>query len=158
MQKRLYRSSNNKVVAGVCGGLGEYFDVDPVLVRIIAVLLFLAKGIGIIPYVVGWILMPKQEDLPEAVTVNSDTSSGAQEYGSWNRYLPGFIFIAIGIILLLRDNVPWFDWGELWPILLVLVGLVLIFRRKDRHAVNGEEPVTVNGETHSSSANGDTPL
>ncbi|MHB1415018.1 MAG: PspC domain-containing protein [Chloroflexota bacterium] len=59
--KRLYRSRTNRVVAGVAGGMGEYFDVDPTLVRIIWLLLFLPGGLpGLIPYIICWILIPKE--------------------------------------------------------------------------------------------------
>jgi phage shock protein C len=57
--KRIYRSSKEKVVAGVCGGMGEYFDRDPVLFRIIFVLVTLMFGFGILAYLVFWIAIPK---------------------------------------------------------------------------------------------------
>jgi phage shock protein PspC (stress-responsive transcriptional regulator) len=53
MNKRLYRSNTNKLIGGVCGGLGEYFEIDPVLVRIIAVLAALAYGVGPPAYIIG---------------------------------------------------------------------------------------------------------
>ncbi len=56
--KKLYRSRNNKIIAGVCAGLGKYFNVDPVWIRIIAVLLIFASGFGILAYIVMWILVP----------------------------------------------------------------------------------------------------
>lgn len=58
--KRLYRSVNEKKIAGVCGGLGEYFNIDPVLVRVIFVMLLLA-GVGIISYIILWVVVPKKE-------------------------------------------------------------------------------------------------
>jgi phage shock protein C len=58
--KHLYRSNNNKVVAGVCGGLAEYFNVDPVIPRIIFLLIALPGGISILAYFIFWIVMPKQ--------------------------------------------------------------------------------------------------
>jgi phage shock protein PspC (stress-responsive transcriptional regulator) len=59
MKKQLYRSRSNKVIAGVCGGLAEYFDIDPVIVRIIAFILLLPGGLpGFIPYVILWIVVP----------------------------------------------------------------------------------------------------
>lgn len=59
--KRLYRSTDNKVIAGVCGGLAEYFKIDPVIVRIIAVILLLPGWLpGFIPYVIMWIIVPPQ--------------------------------------------------------------------------------------------------
>jgi phage shock protein PspC (stress-responsive transcriptional regulator) len=59
MAKQLYRSTNNKMIAGVCGGLAEYFNIDPVIVRIIALILLLPGGLpGFIPYVILWIAVP----------------------------------------------------------------------------------------------------
>jgi len=57
--KRLYRSGENRILAGVCGGLGEYFERDPVLIRLFWVLFSLAYGTGIIAYIIAWIIMPK---------------------------------------------------------------------------------------------------
>lgn len=60
MAKRLYRSRNDRMIAGVCGGLAEYFDVDPVVVRLIAVILLLPGGLpGLVPYVILWIVVPE---------------------------------------------------------------------------------------------------
>jgi len=57
--KRLYRSGENKILGGVCGGLGEYFERDPVLIRLLWVLFSLAYGTGILAYIIAWIIMPK---------------------------------------------------------------------------------------------------
>jgi phage shock protein C len=64
---RLYRSRSEKMIAGVCGGLGEYFDVDPVLVRLLFVALTLISGgLGLVAYVIFWVVVPRQgdEELP----------------------------------------------------------------------------------------------
>lgn len=64
MAKRLYRSRSDRMIAGICGGLGKYFNVDPVIFRIIAVILLLPGGFpGLIPYLILWILVPL-EPLP----------------------------------------------------------------------------------------------
>lgn len=61
MQKRLYRSTTDKKIAGVCGGIAEYFNVDPVIIRIIAVILLLPGGLpGFIPYIILWIVVPEK--------------------------------------------------------------------------------------------------
>lgn len=57
--KRLYRSKKERIIAGVCGGIGEYFDVDPVVVRLVWVLLALAGGAGIVLYLVAWLVVPE---------------------------------------------------------------------------------------------------
>ncbi len=57
--KKLYRSRKNKIIAGVCGGIGEYYNIDPTWIRLLAVLLALADGIGILLYIIAWIIIPK---------------------------------------------------------------------------------------------------
>ncbi|MBL8159508.1 PspC domain-containing protein [Candidatus Saccharibacteria bacterium] len=63
--KRLYRSETDKKLGGVCGGLGEYFGLDPVLFRIGFVVATVAGAVpGILPYIVLWILIPTKSALP----------------------------------------------------------------------------------------------
>lgn len=59
MSRRYYRSSSDKVIAGVCGGLADYFNIDPLLVRIVMLILFFGYGFGLIPYLIIWLLAPK---------------------------------------------------------------------------------------------------
>lgn len=56
--KKLWRSRSNKIIAGVCGGLGEYFKIDPFWVRLIFILFFLAGGAAFVAYVIIWLLVP----------------------------------------------------------------------------------------------------
>ena len=56
--KRLYRSRKNKVIGGVCGGIGEYFNIDPVLIRLVLVLFSFMGGGGIIAYIIAWMVIP----------------------------------------------------------------------------------------------------
>ncbi len=58
--RRLYRSPDDRVIAGVCGGLGEYFAVDPVILRLILVVLILFGGSGLVLYILAWILIPRR--------------------------------------------------------------------------------------------------
>lgn len=60
MEKKLYRSATNRKFAGVCGGLGEYFNVDPTLIRIIFVVAFFFAGVGILPYIILMLVMPNR--------------------------------------------------------------------------------------------------
>jgi phage shock protein C len=61
--KKLYRSKTNRMIAGVCGGIAEYFNVDPTLIRIIAIILLLPGGLpGFIPYVILWAILPEDPD------------------------------------------------------------------------------------------------
>ena len=60
MKKRLTRSKKDRMIAGVCGGIAEYFDIDPTLVRLALVLITLMGGAGILAYIVAWIIMPEK--------------------------------------------------------------------------------------------------
>lgn len=55
---RLYRSKSNKVIAGICGGLGEYFNIDPVIIRVIFAVFTVFGGSGILLYLILWIIIP----------------------------------------------------------------------------------------------------
>jgi phage shock protein PspC (stress-responsive transcriptional regulator) len=57
--KRLYRSRKDRVIAGVCGGIGDYFEIDPTLIRLIWLLLGLT-GTGILAYIVAWVMIPEE--------------------------------------------------------------------------------------------------
>ncbi|MFV9504853.1 MAG: PspC domain-containing protein [Oscillochloridaceae bacterium umkhey_bin13] len=64
MQPRLTRSASETMVAGVCGGLAEYFNIDPVIVRLIFVLITLTSGLGLPVYIVLWMIMPRSTAVP----------------------------------------------------------------------------------------------
>ncbi|MBU0628574.1 MAG: PspC domain-containing protein [Nanoarchaeota archaeon] len=59
--KKLYRSKNNRVIAGICGGIGEYFDIDPTIIRLLWVLFTFMGGSGIIAYIICWIVIPEKK-------------------------------------------------------------------------------------------------
>ena len=62
--KRLYRSESNKFIGGVCGGISEFFGIDPSIVCIIAVLLSIGSvGTGVLVYIVAWILIPSENNV-----------------------------------------------------------------------------------------------
>jgi phage shock protein C len=153
--KRLYKSRKNKVVDGVCGGIAEYFDVDPVLVRIIFVLFFFFGGSALIAYIVGMIIMPrapyepaqepvtkaeKQEKVSESPPAKPVRASASPSAGS---LVIGIILIVLGGIFLLDSfDFPlfhrfswWFKfhfWDFFIPGILILVGLVLIVKSKEK--------------------------
>ena len=68
-QSKLVRSDTDKMVAGVCGGLAAYLDIDPVLVRLAFVVLFFASGIGFPIYLILWIVMPRAATASESDAV-----------------------------------------------------------------------------------------
>jgi len=65
MQKKLYRSKKDKMIAGICGGIAEYFDVDSTLIRLLTVIFVLLGGAGFVVYIIAWIIIP---ETPEQVS------------------------------------------------------------------------------------------
>jgi phage shock protein C len=60
MERKLYLSNTNKKIGGVCGGIGEYFNIDPTLVRIVWFLSVLLHGFGLLAYFIAWLVMPRR--------------------------------------------------------------------------------------------------
>lgn len=142
--KRLYRSRKNRVIAGVCGGIAEYLDVDPVLVRIIAVVLLFVGGGSLIAYIIGMIIIP---DESKPIVPGADLSSNPNppppppaalnQSGRTGSLIVGVILLALGMTFLLR-NIPFFrhyywwfwnmGWNFFWPSILIVIGLWIILR------------------------------
>lgn len=66
MADRLYRSRDDKIVAGVCGGIAEYFKIDPVLVRVLWLVFTLMGGAGVLLYIILWAVVPVAPPPPAA--------------------------------------------------------------------------------------------
>lgn len=142
MPRRLYRSTQSKMIGGVCGGLAEYFDTDPSLVRIVAAILFFAWGVGFIAYLVAWIILPKADSMAqlggEPLSTSASGRSGRPSF--WATYFPGLLLIGLGAILLLKEFFYWIDFREVWPVVLILVGAGIIIAgpwrnsRRDRES------------------------
>lgn len=71
--KRLYRSRTDSKIAGVCGGLAEYFKIDPTIIRVIFVILLLPGGLpGFVPYVILWLVVPLTPSRPRSNVIDID--------------------------------------------------------------------------------------
>lgn len=114
---RLYRSNSQQVVAGVCGGLGEYFAVDPVWFRIGFVVLALGGGSGILIYLLMWLIVQPRPDGSVAPATSSGSLTGAA--------VIGMVFMAVGTIALVNTIAPWLA-QYFWPVVFVLGGLALV--------------------------------
>lgn len=134
--------------------MATYFDVDPALVRILAVIgLFASFGTAILAYLVAWIIVPRRYEVPGAQNQdNSGSDEVPQENPKWHSLLPGIILVALGVILLIREYVYWFGFGELWPVLLIGLGVALIFYGLSRRTRT--EHMESHSTSHERTANG----
>ena len=141
MKKKLYRSSNQKVVAGVCGGLAEYFNIDVTIIRLLWVVLIFLGGTGLPLYLIAAIIIPRDEDSGSGDTVVMDeegneihvhqenhTDSNIQNNSS---LFFGGILVIIGGLVLLDRFIPFRHIlrsmrGYIWPLLLIVVGVIIL--------------------------------
>ncbi len=128
--KRLYKSRRNKVIDGVCGGIGEYLGVDPVIIRIIFILLFFMGGVGLLLYIAGMLIIPpspeeRKEEQPVVESQKKPKSSNLL-------FILGLLFIIVGVGLLLENfGFPFWHFFKvafnyLVPAFLIVIGLILI--------------------------------
>lgn len=127
--RKLMRSRDDRVIAGVCGGLGEYLGVDAVLVRIAALILLFAGGAGFVLYVIGWIVMPeKPVTLTDGEAAAAPAATGERTSGA---LVLGLVFVALGAFFLIDNAFPDFlSWNYIWPVALIGVGLAVILRAR----------------------------
>lgn len=154
--KKLTRSSKNHIIGGVCAGLGEYFNIDPVIFRIIFLVLTFGGGAGILIYLIMWLIIP-DENAPDAdqnrtfyqqESYQGDTTNAApdnQPRGHFDErkisnkrsgYILGVCMIGAGVFFLIR-NFWHISFSKIWPAFLILIGIIMIinyFRiSKQRH-------------------------
>ncbi len=148
--KKLYRSRVDCKIGGVCAGLAEYFNIDATIVRIIAILLIFADGVGFIGYLIAWIVVPRRP-MDTAMEVNQPETLSQGKTGDdatgLNIMIPGAILIIIGIIFLVKNSWWWFDFGDLWPILLIVIGVLMLIKhgKKDDTENKNEEAESQEG-------------
>jgi phage shock protein PspC (stress-responsive transcriptional regulator) len=150
--KRLYRSRKNRMLGGVCGGIAEYFEIDPVIVRLIAVALFFVGGSAVLAYIIGLIIIPYE---PVEIAAGKESSAPAADLSApaaaapaaseapraaANESVPLFLGIALIILggVFLMHNLPIFSpfyhWARyyvrnfFWPSILIVFGVFLIAR------------------------------
>lgn len=138
MPENLFKSNKNKVFAGVCGGIAEYFKVDATLIRLAWALAFFVGGSGFILYILAMIIMPEN---PNTIKPNPVREGGTAEAEpvlehmqetkhetkpSYNedkrRQILGLILVAVGGYFLLQRFFPFFDFGNWWPLILIAIG------------------------------------
>ncbi len=137
-QTRLVRSNSDAIIAGVCGGLAAYLNIDPVLVRLAFVILLFASGIGIPLYIILWVIMPRSDTAgqpgPEVIQKNlsemgSKVSASIGNIGNPN--LVGIVLILLGVYFLF-SSLGWLQWlrsSLFWPMLIIALGAYLLIQR-----------------------------
>ncbi len=161
MAKRLYKSRSDRMLSGVSGGIAEYFDVDPTIVRAVWLIgSFATAGVGVVVYVALAIIVP--EPVADSTARSADASevrdsedpapyeagepaesrderrrAGRRRHRREGSIIGGAILIVLGVLFLASnfDLLYWFDW-RFWPVFLILFGALLVVRRmneRDRH-------------------------
>ena len=156
MAKKLYRSTVDKMLGGVAGGLAEYFDIDSTLVRVLFIVVVFLGGGGIIAYIILWIVVPQKpyeilkgfqdkstteetgksefyqstnED--ETFTMNnSGVASSVTQTNNKQTWI-AIILIVIGGLLLLDNLLPRFNFDHYWPVILIGIGIGLLLKAKN---------------------------
>ncbi|MEN3185815.1 MAG: PspC domain-containing protein [Atribacterota bacterium] len=132
--KRLYRSRKERVLGGVCGGIAEYLETDPTIVRLIAVLFILLAGSAIVAYLIAWIVVPEKPK-EEEVELPEGSRNSQDEEKKNNRQILAWILLVIGILWLSQTFSHFFirfipHPGQiLFPLILIVGSVVLLLKR-----------------------------
>lgn len=143
MKDKLYRSRRVRVFGGIAGGLAQYFNLDPILVRVLFVVITILHGFGILLYIILWIVVP-EEPFEVAYKVKTDDQTAGEQSGqtdsmnfdgtqpipqkqSSGKIVLGIILIVIGLIFFADRIIPSFDLRDVLPIAFVLIGGSLIW-------------------------------
>jgi phage shock protein C len=137
------------MIGGVCAGIGDHLDIDPTVVRLVAVIALLASfGFVLLVYLLAWIVIPPREfDFNDAP---NQSSPGHNHHTSrtWQVYVPGLLLVGAGALILLWENVHWLTFGNFWPVLLIFAGIALLLYKGDsRSAPRHSRPSEHHGET-----------
>ena len=152
MKERLYKSTSDRMLSGVSGGLAEYLDVDSTLVRIAWVIVtVMSAGVALLAYIALVIIVPTRpspassEPTEEEGLIEGETSTHRESYSAAGHndadgrkrrrsVVIGAVLVVVGGLALgyNLDMFEWLDWGKFWPALLILLGVLLIVRRFDR--------------------------
>ena len=150
-QKRLYRSQTDRVLFGVCGGLGKYFGIDPVIFRIFFIIFLFIYGIGLIAYLIMILIIPNERGVGKDDKEKGEVDEFAERIeksagefadkietsdfipsGKSANYL-GIFIIFIGLFFLARETFPlqWlFHSDVILPFAIILLGLYVVLKSK----------------------------
>jgi phage shock protein C len=148
MKNRLYRSETNRTIAGVCGGLGEFLGIDPLIIRIFFIIWTILGEFSVIVYFILWVVIPNKSSSDSGETFKSDELGSrfrlmGRELGEVARQpnqdlitFAGVGLIGWGVFYLVRQiGFSWLNWDfsfYLWPALLIIAGAVVLIRAAAR--------------------------
>lgn len=146
-ERRLYRSRFDSVLGGVSGGLGKYFSIDPLIIRILFLVFAFFIGGGVIAYIILWIAMPLEPDYfsgkygrqamgdaDSRADYDATAEAENQSFSPINQprsnnkgaLIAGTFLIVFGAILIADRFIYQINFRDLWPFLVVLVGVFII--------------------------------
>lgn len=133
------------MIGGVAGGLGEYFDIDPTLVRIIFVVSLFLGGTGILAYIILWIVVPEEPwafymgkgeekkeegEAPNFSQTNTEYQKSIDERRQKRSTITGIILVVLGLIFLADNFIPRIHFSDFFPLILIAVGIGLLINSK----------------------------
>ncbi len=149
MSKQLYRPKRNRVIAGVCSGFAEYFGIDAVIIRILTIVIALS-GTGILAYIIAAVIMPDEEKVHGGgESWKSETAGSTDDFfhqqekdkDEWaeppkynterNKLVIGTVLVGLGIMFLIKQFIPDFDYKVLVPVVLIGIGGVIILKGRN---------------------------
>jgi phage shock protein C len=160
--KRFYRSSTDRKLGGVSAGIAEYFNMDPLLIRLLFIILVVAGGSGVLIYIILWIVTPENPDRRTSYTQHAGAGNSSFEAPAGSGYtageptgdsenpvnqpsnqamppdpqtrernkgslIGGLVLITLGGLFLAEELIPRVNFGDLWPVILIVIGLGLLF-------------------------------
>jgi len=144
---KLIRLEKNKVLGGVCGGVAEFFNIDPTIVRLIFILITIFGGSGILLYIILWLVIPSEKSDGEISEKNikmgaDEMKERAEEFANRakdypktenSKVLVGVFVLALGVILLFQNFgiFRFFNLWRLWPIAIIVLGYLILTKRND---------------------------
>ncbi|MBU0475160.1 MAG: PspC domain-containing protein [Bacteroidetes bacterium] len=142
MKEGITRSRQNRIFGGVAAGLAEYLTIDPLVARILFVVSVFFSGIGILLYLIMWIVIPEEKFINYSNSENADNDSEGfnnninftipKQSNKNGQVIFGIVLIFIGIFFLGIEVFSFLNFEDLFPILIVGFGIYLVWNSKNR--------------------------
>jgi phage shock protein PspC (stress-responsive transcriptional regulator) len=139
--KRLFRSTSDRTLGGVAGGLARYLEIDPLFVRLAFAVVGLMNGIGVLIYGIMWLVVPDEtmRELSGEEVIRANVKDFKQQVrrvgsrlqnGSQGGTLLAFLLIGVGVWYLVRNLFPAIPPGVIWPVALIGLGVFFLLPRR----------------------------